>query len=164
MSSPLDTHIANAILGIDTLWGGDVMNPSGVGRFIADSWFSDDPLPLAYTHPSAAKVRESGGVSAKEPDKAAIEKYLKAVDVHGAIGKVAASAEKMKGLRGTYLLGLAECFEVMWDLAMEILDKGEPVPYDRCVRTLTGQGAGTFGSHFQAPAADRAARLGRAWG
>ena len=28
----LDAHIANAILGIDTLWGGDVMNPSGVGR------------------------------------------------------------------------------------------------------------------------------------
>ncbi len=139
MPSPLDTHIANAILGIDTLWGGDVMNPSGVGRFIADSWFADDPLPLAYTHPSAAKVRGSGGVSAKIPDRAAIEKYLKAVDVHGAIGKVAASAGKMKGLRGAYLLGLAECFEVMWDLAMEILDKGEPVAYDRCVRTLTGK-------------------------
>ena len=36
---------ATAILGIDTLWGGDVMNPSGTGRFIADSWFSDEPLP-----------------------------------------------------------------------------------------------------------------------
>ena len=31
--------VADAILGIDTLWGGDVMNPSGTGRFIADSWF-----------------------------------------------------------------------------------------------------------------------------
>ena len=72
----LDAHIANAILGIDTLWGGDVMNPSGVGRFIADSWFSDEPLPLAYTHPSAAKVRHSGGVSAKIPDRVSIEKYL----------------------------------------------------------------------------------------
>jgi hypothetical protein len=34
MTQPL---IANAILGIDTLWGGDVMCPSGTGRFIADS-------------------------------------------------------------------------------------------------------------------------------
>ena len=139
MSSALDSHIANAILGIDTLWGGDVMNPSGTGRFIADSWFSDEPLPLAYTHPTAAKVRESGGVSAKAPDRAAIEEYLTAVEVHGAIRKVAANAVKIKGLRGSYLLGLAECFEVMWDLAMELLDKGEPVPYDRCVRTLTGK-------------------------
>ena len=48
---------ATAILGIDTLWGGDVMNPSGTGRFIADSWFSDEPLPRAYTHPAAAKLR-----------------------------------------------------------------------------------------------------------
>ena len=29
----LDRFVAEAILGIDTLWGGDVMNPSGTGRF-----------------------------------------------------------------------------------------------------------------------------------
>ena len=54
---------ATAILGIDTLWGGDVMNPSGTGRFIADSWFSDEPLPKAYKHPAAARLRSSGGVA-----------------------------------------------------------------------------------------------------
>ena len=48
---PLHAAIAEALIGIDTLWGGDVMNPSGVGRFIADCWFSDEPLPQAYTHP-----------------------------------------------------------------------------------------------------------------
>ena len=42
-----DAVLAEALIGIDTLWGGDVMNPSGVGRFIADCWFSDEPLPLA---------------------------------------------------------------------------------------------------------------------
>ena len=31
----LDRLIANAIIGLDTLWGGDVMCPSGTGRFIA---------------------------------------------------------------------------------------------------------------------------------
>ena len=66
----------NAILGIDTLWGGDVMCASGTGRFIADSWFSDEPLPEAYTNPLAARVRESGGVSAKTPDAKLIEEYL----------------------------------------------------------------------------------------
>jgi hypothetical protein len=30
------------------------------------------------------------------------------------------------------------CFETMWDLAMEILGKGEPVPYQRCVQASTG--------------------------
>jgi hypothetical protein len=41
--------------------------------------------------------------------------------------------------RSDYLAGLALCFETMWDLAMEILGVGEPVPYDRCVRASTGR-------------------------
>jgi hypothetical protein len=133
---------AAAILGIDTLWGGDVMNPSGTGRFIADSWFSDDPLPGAYTHPAARKVRESGGVSAKQPDRAAIEEYLRAVDVKGAIDGMAAEGKRIGGLRGAYFDGLAICFAAMWDLVQEILGKGEPVPYERCVIGSTGKPPG----------------------
>ena len=135
----LDSFVADAILGIDTLWGGDVMNPSGTGRFIADSWFSDEPLPTAYTHASAARVRETGGVGAKEPDRAAIEEYLTAVDVHGAIAGMAAEGKAAGGRRAAYLEGLALCFEAMWGLAMEILGKGEPVPYERCVNASTGR-------------------------
>src|SRR6266852_3876887 len=101
MSGQFEELIGNAILGIDTLWGGDVMCASGTGRFIADSWFSGQPLPLAYTHPSAAPVRASGGVSAASPDRAAIETYLAAVDVRGSIDALAAEA------RGEYLDGLA---------------------------------------------------------
>ncbi len=132
------TAIANAILGIDTLWGGDVMNPSGTGRFIADSWFSDEPLPAAYTHPAAAPVRESGGVSAKAPDVAAIDAYLAAVDVRGAIAAMAAEAKTGGRIRRAYLAGLAQAFEVMWDLAMELLGRGATVPYERCVKASTG--------------------------
>ena len=87
--------MAEAILGIDTLWGGDVMCASGTGRFIADSWFSDTPLPDAYTHPTAAQVRASGGVSGKQVDKAAIQAYLNAVDVRGAIRGMGAEAKKL---------------------------------------------------------------------
>ncbi len=132
MSARFEELVGNAILGIDTLWGGDVMCPSGTGRFIADSWFSDEPLPLAYTHATAAKVRESGGVSAKQPDRTAIEAYLDSVDVKGAIAGLAASG------RGEYVSNLALCFEVMWDLVMELLGKGEPVPYEQCVRASIG--------------------------
>ena len=139
MTDRFHALVATAVLGTDTLWGGDVMNPSGLGRFIADSWFNDDPLPPAYTHPAAAPLRESGGVSAKQPDRAAIEAYLAAVDVKGAIAGLAAEAKGMNGLRGRYVAGLATCFEVMWDLAMEILGKGAPVPYERCVLASTGQ-------------------------
>jgi hypothetical protein len=60
--------IANATLGIDTVWSGNVLSGSGTGRFIADCWFSDEPLPAAYTHEAAAPVRASGGLSAHVRD------------------------------------------------------------------------------------------------
>ena len=139
MNARLEELIGNAILGIDTLWGGDVMNASGTGRFIADSWFSDEQLPDAYTLPEAAAVRNAGGVSAKSPDTAAIDAYLKTIDIPGVIQGLESAAGEMGGLRGEYLAGLALCFQTMWDLAMEILGRGEKVPYDRCVQASCAQ-------------------------
>jgi hypothetical protein len=132
-------YCADAVLGIDTLWGGDVMCPSGTGRFIADSWFSDEPLPLAYTAPSAARVRETGGVGAKEIDHAAMDAYLKAVDLPAAIAGLKSEAAKLGGMRGKYLAGLGVSLQVMWDLAMEMLGKGPAVPYERCVLASAGR-------------------------
>jgi len=139
MSPQFNDLAATAILGIDTLWGGDVMCPSGTGRFIADSWFSDEPLPLAYTHASAAAIRKSGGVGDAGLDRAALKTYLADVDVAGAIHGLAAEAAATPGLRGEYLRGLALCFQIMWDLAMEMMGQGEPVPYTRCVEASTGR-------------------------
>jgi hypothetical protein len=134
----LDRNVATAIIGIDTIWGGDVKNPSGVGRFIADSWFSDEPLPAAYTDPAAAKLRELGGASDKPEAKAAFDEYVKRVDVKGAIDALLADSKKLSGPRAGYLEGLALCFAVMWDLALELMGKGEPVPYERCMLTILG--------------------------
>jgi hypothetical protein len=139
MSERLEDLIGNAILGIDTLWGGDVLCASGTGRFIADSWFSDEPLPCAYTVAEAVPVRASGGVSAKSPDAAVIDSYLAQVDIPGAIDGLKRAGAECGGLRGEYLVGLALCFEVMWELAMEILGRGAPVLYERCVIASTGR-------------------------
>jgi hypothetical protein len=134
-----EKYIADAILGIDTLWGGDVLCASGVGRFIADSWFSDEPLPAVYTHPAAARLRACGGVTGKTVDREAVEDYLRAVDLPQAIEGVRQEAAKMGALRQPYLTGLANSLDTMWDLAMEVLGKGEPVPYARCVEVSTAK-------------------------
>ncbi len=152
--------VADAVLGIDTLWGGDVMCASGTGRFIADSWFSDEPLPAAYTGPAAARLRESGGVAGKKIDQAAVEEYLREVDLPQAIAGVRDEARKLGGLRGEYLLGMATSLEIMWDLAMEVLGKGAPVPYARCVEASTGRPPGA--SHPEAKRARVAELLARA--
>jgi len=131
--------VGTVIIGIDTLWGGDVMCASGTGRFIADSWFSDEPLPVAYTHPTAARVRETGGVGGKTPDREAVRAYLSAVDIPGAIAALKKESTGSAGLRSEYLSGLVLCFETMWALAMEIMGDGDPVPYETCVRASTGK-------------------------
>jgi hypothetical protein len=138
----LSATTATAILGVDTLWGGDVMNPSGTGRFIADSWFSDEPLPPAYAHPAAARLRDTGGVGAKAPDLAAVDAYLAAVDVAGAVRHLAARAAAMGGLRGAYLASVAESMGIMLELAEERLGRGPAVPYARCVQASCGQAPG----------------------
>jgi len=132
-------YVADAILGIDTLWGGNVMSPSGAGRFIADSWFSDEPLPAAYTRAAAARLRQSGGVSAPAPDREAIEAYLGEVNISYAIDGMRDEASRCGEPRRTYLTGLARCLDVMWDLALEVLGKGDSVAYARAVEASTGK-------------------------
>jgi hypothetical protein len=131
MTPTLNQHLATAILGIDTLWGGDVMSASGAGRFIADSWFSGEPLPPAYTVPEASPLRAAGGVSAPAPDVAAIDAYLAKVGIPEAL-------DALKSDPSEYVAGLALCLEVMWDLAMERLGRIAPVPYERCVEASIG--------------------------
>lgn len=130
---------ATAILGIDALFGGDVLDPSGTGRFIADSWFSNEPLPPAYTNPAAAALRKAGGVVAKVPDLAAVDAYLSAVDVAAAVRELARLAGAAGGLRGAYLSGMADSLQAMWELGQELLGRGPKVDYDRCVVTSTGK-------------------------
>lgn len=136
-------YLAEAVLGVDTLWGGDVMCPSGAGRFIADCWFSDEPLPLAYTHAAAAQLRQAGGVSGKTVDRQVVDQYLREVDLAAAIAGIRQEADKIAPesaeLRKPYLTGLADCLETMLDLAMEVLGQGERVPYARCVEAATGR-------------------------
>ena len=68
-----------------------------------------------------------------------VRRSLRRVDIPHAIAEVRSAASAMGGLRGEYLTGLALCFDTMWDLAMEMLGKGAPVPYARCVEASTGR-------------------------
>lgn len=121
------------------MWGGDVMCPSGTGRFIADSWFSDEPLPAAYTHATAERLRKLGGVAVKDENRTAAKEYVAAIKVREAIDGVGDAAKSMSGLRGRYFAGLAICLDAMWELAMEVIGKGPAVPYDKTVHASTAR-------------------------
>jgi hypothetical protein len=87
----------------------------------------------------AAGLGEAGGVAAGEPDRAAVDAYLAAIDVQGAIDGVAAEGASLPGLRGAFFGGLSQCLGAMWDLSMERLGRGPAVPYERCVVAATGR-------------------------
>lgn len=131
--------VAEAIVGVDTLFGGDVQNPSGMGRFIADCYFSGRPLPAAYQDPLAARLRASGGVAAKAPDRETCLAYLRAHDLRGHLQDVRREATGMDALRREYVEGLAGSLETMLDLAAEILGVGPKVEYARCVFASNGR-------------------------
>ncbi len=135
----LGVYVADAVIGIDTLWGGDVMCPSGVGRFIADSWFSDEPLPAAYTHATAERLRKLGGVAAKDDNRAAAKEYIAAIKVRDAIAGVADAAKNISGTRGSYFAGLATCLDAMWALAMEVIGEGPEFAYEKAVLASTAR-------------------------
>ena len=135
----LDHFVAEAVLGVDTLWGGDVMCASGTGRFIADSWFSDETLPRAYTHNAADHLRKSGGVSGKDLDRGAVDTYLGDLNLRQAIDGIRTESKNTDPLRQAYLTGLADSLQVMLDLALETIGKGDPVPYERAVEASTGK-------------------------
>ena len=115
------------------------MSMSGTARAVVDSWFSDAPMPEAYTHPAAAALRASGGVTAKEPDRGALDRYLAEIDVQGAINAVRSEGRRLPGLRGEFFDGLGECLSAMWDLSMHLLGRGPEVDYARCVVAATGR-------------------------
>src|SRR6185437_8042266 len=97
------------------------------------------PLPVAYTHSAAARLRARGGVASKNVDREAAELYLREVDLPKAIHGIRSEAAKADKLRQSYLEGLTLCMEAMWDLAMEVLGKGDPVPYARSVEASTAK-------------------------
>ena len=76
----------------------------------------------------------SGG---KTIDKEAVDKYLREVNIPEAVGPAfRKEADKIGGLRGQYLTGLANCIETMWDLAMEILGKVNKAVLRRAQRRI----------------------------
>ena len=83
-------------------------------------------------------MRETGGVAGKT-SIATRSKRICATWIFRRDRRSSHEGGKHWRLRGQYLVGLANCLEIMWDLAMEILGKGPAVPYARCVEASTGR-------------------------
>lgn len=117
-------RLATLVLGVDTLWGGNIDSPSGVDHFIADSWTSGLPFPEIMNDPFAEALRQDGaGVLTKKDQRrevlAFIEKY--ALDtlpntIREDVRKI--ERETHDEDRVVYLRNLISALDVMRDRAM----------------------------------------------
>jgi len=133
--------VANAVISVDTLWGGDVTHRSGTGRVIADSYFSGKELPEAYTGEDAEALRMSGGASAKEPAHDAIVAYLNRTSPTKHIDAVEQLSSDFEPSRKDLVHGLVSTLRMELDLALERIGEGPKVPYERCTMASMGEPA-----------------------
>lgn len=131
-----ENSLSTAVIGVDTLWGGDVFSASGLDRMIADSWFSDLAPPEAYTCTEAQLLRTTGGVMTG--DTALVDQYLHAVNIRDAIRGIVQEAAQADHFRSKYLERLAKALQTMFDIAMEVVGAGPTVPFEVAVEAATG--------------------------
>jgi hypothetical protein len=93
------------------------------------------PLPTRI-RPRA--VRESGGVSARESIARRSKSTCARVDLPKPFAGVEARRQQSSRAAPSLSDRLA-LSRTMWDLAMEVLGKGDPVPYERCVEASTAK-------------------------
>jgi hypothetical protein len=105
----------------------------------------------------AARLRESGGVGQDHRPRGSRRVPARRRPPRG--HRRSSQERRPLGgeLRGKYLAGLALSLEVMWDLAMEMLGKGDPVPYARCVRSFHRPSRPSLRARSQARARRRTA-------
>ena len=137
----LEYNLGTLVLGVDTLWGGNVASPSGVDHFIADYWISGAPFPAVMNDPFAAALRADGaGVLTKKDQTDAvrtfIEKYALDTLPNTLRGQMSSIQDKD---RTTYLRNLISSLEVMRDRAMAEVGFFDMPSYELMYQTVMKQ-------------------------
>ncbi len=130
--------IATAIIGVDTLWGGNVDDFSGTNRLIADSYFSDYELPPCFFDLTADALRESEGVLGKAVSNEDIIEYARKFSIRECIEFLQSGSSATTDVQKNYQVRMGKALEVMLDLALSQRGIVEEISYARLVEAGTG--------------------------
>lgn len=138
----LEYNLGTLVLGVDTLWGGNIASPSGVDHLIADYWISGAPFPAVMNDPFAAALRADGaGVLTKKDQKNEVRNFVEkyALDTLPNTLRAQISVIQDKD-RATYLKNIVSSLEVMRDRAMAEVGLCDTPSYELMYRTAMKQG------------------------
>lgn len=127
--------LATLVIGVDTMWGGDILQESGSEHFIADTWTSDAKPPEIYWSEQAQELREKGGVLGGASIGAFSSKY----NLDKLVGKTIAAGLEMDSDRGRYLVHLGQALDTMISTAYAIYGKWDLPAFETRYKTGTGK-------------------------
>ncbi len=134
-------HLGTLVLGVDTLWGGNVSSPSGLDHFIADNWISGAPFPEVMNDPFAATLRADGaGVLTKKDQGDAVSAFVEKYGLDTLPNTLRMEIHTIHDAdRATYLRNLVSSLEVMRDRAMAEVGLCDTPSYELMYRTAMKQ-------------------------
>lgn len=130
--------IATAIIGVDTLWGGNVDDISGTNRLIADSYFSDYELPPCFFDVTADALRQSNGVLGTSVATKDVVAFVEKFAIREAIDFIKSGVSASTEAQKKYQARMGKALEAMLDLALAQRHVLEEIPYTRLVEAGTG--------------------------
>lgn len=130
-------NLATLVLGVDTLWGGNVANPSGTKHFIADSWTSGAPFPEIMNDPFAAELRADGaGVLTKKDQKREVRSFVEKYNLDTLPNTLRVQIRSIEDKdRATYLQNLVTALDMIRDRALAEVGLLEAPSYESMYMT-----------------------------
>ena len=131
LESYFDRELANAVVGVDTLYGGNIIDPSGMVHFIADTYPRDvyEP-PNVWKDGRAAHLRNVGGVRSKKDEKLVVG-FINQYGLMDARGRLlSALGDSAPEHRREFVGNLGTALEAMTKEALSIATTGKHIPFE----------------------------------
>jgi len=117
-----EEDLSTLLVGVDSLFGGDVMHQSGTKHVIADNWTSGKPAPAIYNDPLSVIFREIEGVhGAINPSD--VEDYVRKYNLLDLKWGIKDKIREFDDDRERYVINLVDSLDIMLRTAMAMADK-----------------------------------------
>src|SRR3989344_2792992 len=126
--SDYEERLSTLLIGVDSLFGGDVMHESGTKHMIADSWTSNMVPPKIYDDETAKLLRDKGGLDGI--DNSIINGFIRRynlIELPEIIREDVLSFQNKNPDRTTYVHNLVGALEVMLRTAIA-MSNGTKLP------------------------------------
>lgn len=126
-----ENRLSTLLIGVDSLFGGDVMHESGTKHVIADTWTSNYTPPKIYYDKTAQLLRDNDGLEGIDTE--IVNDFIERYDLLGLPFIVRCESLDFRERspdRSNYFHNLANSLEMMLNTAIAMANKSELPSYE----------------------------------